>query len=122
MDALKNAVGMGGSNQQNSGNQQGFGNQQNSMNQPTEHNQGGGGFLGGLGDKMNTAAGGGRESEKNEDYLDKGPSLLVLEHHFLRRDPSLFAGGCSVTGQVKAQTFASLRLFMAIFPEVMMIC
>lgn len=31
-----------------------------------------GGFLGGLGDKLNGAAGGGRESEKNEDYLDKG--------------------------------------------------
>lgn len=34
--------------------------------------QGGGGFLGGIGDKINTAAGGGKESEKNEDYLDKG--------------------------------------------------
>ena len=33
---------------------------------------GGGGFLGSLGDKVNSAAGGGRESEKNEDYLDKG--------------------------------------------------
>lgn len=31
-----------------------------------------GGFLGGIGDKLNTAAGGGKESEKNEDYLDKG--------------------------------------------------
>ena len=31
-----------------------------------------GGFLGGLGDKLNSAAGGGRESEKNEDMLDKG--------------------------------------------------
>ena len=32
----------------------------------------GGGFLGGIGDKFNSAAGGGRESEKNEDMLDKG--------------------------------------------------
>jgi hypothetical protein len=31
-----------------------------------------GGFLGGIGDKLNSAAGGGKESEKNEDYLDKG--------------------------------------------------
>ncbi|KAI9767576.1 MAG: hypothetical protein M1840_005613 [Geoglossum simile] len=31
-----------------------------------------GGFLSGLGDKLNAAAGGGRESEKKEDYLDKG--------------------------------------------------
>lgn len=34
--------------------------------------QSSGGFLGGIGDKLNSAAGGGRESEKNEDYLDKG--------------------------------------------------
>jgi hypothetical protein len=32
----------------------------------------GGGFLGGLGNKFNEAAGGGKASEKNEDYLDKG--------------------------------------------------
>ena len=40
-----------------------------------------GGFLGGLGNKLNSAAGGGRESEKNEDYLDKGefPSLILLK-------------------------------------------
>lgn len=30
--------------------------------------------MSGLGDKLNGAAGGGRESEKNEDYLDKGAS------------------------------------------------
>ncbi|KAI9877499.1 MAG: hypothetical protein M1830_003760 [Pleopsidium flavum] len=66
MDALKNAVGMGGNGQQNSGNQQG-----SAVNQSTEQKQGGG-FLGGIGDKFNSAAGGGRESEKNEDYLDKG--------------------------------------------------
>lgn len=33
-----------------------------------EQSQRGGGFM----DKLNSAAGGGRESEKNEDYLDKG--------------------------------------------------
>lgn len=43
---------------------------------PVEQKQGGGGFLGGLGDKFNSAAGGGRESEKNEDFLDKGKPLL----------------------------------------------
>lgn len=31
-----------------------------------------GGFLGGLSNKLNSAAGGGKESEKNEDLLDKG--------------------------------------------------
>ncbi|KAF2405475.1 hypothetical protein EJ06DRAFT_525990 [Trichodelitschia bisporula] len=36
----------------------------------------GGGFLGGLGDKVNSAAGGGRESEKSEDYLDKGVDFV----------------------------------------------
>ena len=55
MDSLKNAVGMG----------------DNKQSQPTQQTQGGG-FLGGIGDKLNTAAGGGRESEKNEDLLDKG--------------------------------------------------
>ncbi len=61
MDSLKNAVGMGGDKQA----------QSNQQTQPNEQSQGGG-FLGGIGDKLNTAAGGGRESEKNEDYLDKG--------------------------------------------------
>jgi len=36
----------------------------------------GGGLFGGLGDKFNSAAGGGRESEKNEDYLDKGVDFV----------------------------------------------
>ncbi|KAF2737866.1 hypothetical protein EJ04DRAFT_510050 [Polyplosphaeria fusca] len=35
-----------------------------------------GGFLGGLGDKFNSAAGGGKESEKNEDYVDKGVDFV----------------------------------------------
>jgi len=55
MDSLKNAVGMG----------------DNKETQPNQQVQGGG-FLGGIGDKINSAAGGGKESEKNEDYLDKG--------------------------------------------------
>jgi hypothetical protein len=38
---------------------------------------GGGGILGGVGDKLNSLAGGGRESEKDEDYLDKGGSPLL---------------------------------------------
>ena len=43
-----------------------------------------GGFLGGIGDKINSAAGGGRESEKNEDLLDKG-ELSFLHIYPLRR-------------------------------------
>ena len=48
-----------------------------------EQKQGGGSFLSGVGDKINAAAGGGKESEKNEDMLDKGnptqeASLMVM--------------------------------------------
>lgn len=48
-----------------------------SQNPSNEHKpERAGGFLGGLGNKLNSAAGGGRESEKNEDYLDKGVDLV----------------------------------------------
>ena len=60
MDFVKNAMGGGNSNE----NQQQSGSEQKSE----------GGFLGGIGDKLNSAAGGGKEGEKNEDYLDKGES------------------------------------------------
>ncbi|KAI9791912.1 MAG: hypothetical protein M1833_001294 [Piccolia ochrophora] len=40
-----------------------------------------GGFLGGIGDKLNSAAGGGKESEKKEDYLDKG--VDYVQENFL---------------------------------------
>ena len=53
---VKNAVGMGEEKQA----------------ETTESGEQGGGFLGGIGDKLNSAAGGGKESEKNEDLLDKG--------------------------------------------------
>jgi len=39
--------------------------------------QGGGSFLDKLTSHVNTAAGGGKESEKNEDYLDKGNKCMV---------------------------------------------
>jgi len=39
---------------------------------PAEEKKEGGGFLSGIGNKVNEAAGGGKEGEKNEDYLDKG--------------------------------------------------
>jgi hypothetical protein len=69
MDFVNKA--MGGGNSGNSGNQaQGQGNSVNE--QVANDKSSGGGFLGGIGDKLNSAAGGGKESEKNEDYLDKG--------------------------------------------------
>ncbi|PNS19022.1 hypothetical protein CAC42_6117 [Sphaceloma murrayae] len=67
MDFVKNLA--GGSN-----------GQQGQQSQPQQSGSGeqkeGGGFLGGIGDKLNSAAGGGRESEKNEDYLDKGVDFV----------------------------------------------
>ena len=59
MDSFKNMMGGGNSNQQVQQPQQG-------------QSSSGGGFMSGFGEKLNGAAGGGRESEKNEDYLDKG--------------------------------------------------
>ncbi|KAK4936566.1 hypothetical protein LTR66_015318 [Elasticomyces elasticus] len=46
---------------------------------------GGGGFLSGFSNKLNSAAGGGVESEKNEDYLDKGIDLV--QQHILGQGP-----------------------------------
>lgn len=111
---------MGGNKEQNPGNQQGFGNQQGSMNQPTEQKQDGGGFLGGLGDKFNSAAGGGRESEKNEDYLDKGVLSMRGENAF----PVMTCGPPFPSGCWRPQCveyfgthFALLCLFVALFSE-----
>lgn len=69
MDQLKNTLGglTGGNKGSSHGDTAGHGH----TTQQTQQS-GGGGFLGGLSDKFNSAAGGGRESEKNEDYLDKG--------------------------------------------------
>lgn len=52
----------------NQGQNQGY----SSMQDGNQQGSSGGGFLGGLTNKFNSAAGGGPESEKNEDYLDKG--------------------------------------------------
>lgn len=69
----------------------GFGGNQ-SQQQTTQNQQqqgSSGGFFGGLGDKFNSAAGGGRESEKNEDMLDKGmtgtPSMPQHHKHCAHR-------------------------------------
>ena len=68
MDFLKKAAaGMGGEGTSNQGQAS---TTQNAPSGGQEQSQGG--FLGGLGNKLNSAAGGGRESEKDEDYLDKG--------------------------------------------------
>ena len=41
----------------------------------TKENEGGSSGGGGFLDKLNAKAGGGKESEKDEDYLDKGNAL-----------------------------------------------
>lgn len=66
MDFVKNLAG---------GNKEEGSNQHNQQTQNTSEQKSSGGWM----DKLNTAAGGGRESEKNEDYLDKGghASLIV---------------------------------------------
>src|SRR6186713_2799706 len=65
MDFVKNLTGGGEGSNQNQNQGQGQAPQ-------GEQKQEGGGFFGGIGDKLNSAAGGGKESEKNEDYIDKG--------------------------------------------------
>ncbi|CAK1368372.1 uncharacterized protein RHO25_012459 [Cercospora beticola] len=76
MDFLKNAAGSlgGGNNNNNNNQQQGQQGQQggNPEQQQQGSSSGGGGFLDGIMNKAHGAAGGGPESEKNEDYLDKG--------------------------------------------------
>jgi len=67
MDSLKGAMNsFTGGGEENTGNAQ----------QQTQTSSGSGGFLGGIGDKLNSAVGGGRASEKNEDMLDKGVDLV----------------------------------------------
>jgi hypothetical protein len=72
MDFLKDAAQklQSGQGQQQQG--QSGENQQNTQGSSS----GAGGLLGSLGDKFNSAAGGGKESEKNEDYLDKGVDFV----------------------------------------------
>ena len=56
MDSLKNAVGMGADDRQAQ------------SNQKSQRD----GLISGAGEKLHTSAGGGKGSEKNEVYLDKG--------------------------------------------------
>jgi len=62
MDFVKNLT--GGGNNANAG--------ENQVPATGSEQKSEGGFLGGIGDKLNSAAGGGAQGEKNEDGLDKG--------------------------------------------------
>ena len=63
-------------------NQQGEGQQQSREQGPKSNQQqnsgNSGGFFGSIGDKLNSAAGGGKDSEKNEDMLDKSTFTPIL--------------------------------------------
>ncbi|KAM0690515.1 hypothetical protein Q7P36_009282 [Cladosporium allicinum] len=74
MDFVKNAMGGGNSN-----NNENVG--QNQQQSGSEQQKSDGGFLGGIGNKLNNAAGGGEQGEKNEDYLDKG--VDYVQENFL---------------------------------------
>ncbi|KAI5203136.1 hypothetical protein E4T39_04334 [Aureobasidium subglaciale] len=76
MDFVKKFAG-GNSNEQSA--------QQGSVQQGSTQQGQSGGFLGGLGNKLNSAAGGGPESEKNEDYLDKGVDFV--QERFMGQGP-----------------------------------
>lgn len=78
MDFAKNLANSLSNQNNNNGQAQGAGNNGMPQGQQQSNEGGIGGFLSGLGNKMNAAAGGGPESEKNEDYLDKGTVSLPM--------------------------------------------
>lgn len=79
MDSLKNILGNKDESKSDS----------QKSNESSSGGGGGGGFM----DKINDAAGGGAQGEKNEDHLDKGNSsllpLLSLFSALSRRPPFL---------------------------------
>ena len=88
MDQLKGAFNsFAGGNKNNTTASNNQAQQQGNIQQQGGSGSGGsgGGFLDGLGDKFNSAAGGGRESEKNEDYLDKGECGLPIYSSIMRQ-------------------------------------
>jgi hypothetical protein len=78
MDFIKNAVG-GDKNEDNQQSNQSNQEKLEDNSNTEQKSEGSGGFLGGLGDKLNNAAGGGAQGEKNEDYLDKGELILLVK-------------------------------------------
>ncbi|CAL1710164.1 unnamed protein product [Somion occarium] len=62
-----------------------------------------GGWLGGIGDKMNSMAGGGRTSEAKEDKLDKG--IDWVQEHVLGQGPQ---SNESATEQFKDEQISDL--------------
>ncbi|KAF8866208.1 hypothetical protein BDZ45DRAFT_710831 [Acephala macrosclerotiorum] len=86
MDFVNKFTGGGNNQEQGQAQQQQHQNQtQNQNQQSPDSNQSGGGLFDNLGDKFNSAAGGGRESEKNEDMLDKG--IDFVQEKFMGQGP-----------------------------------
>ena len=86
MDFVKNFT--GGDKDNGAATQQ---NQQRREGEPAQENKEEGGFLSGIGNKLNSAAGGGKESEKNEDYLDKGMPSSPLNLRLPELGPALWS-------------------------------
>jgi len=73
MDFVKSFTGGDNNEDQQQAREQG---QDSNQQQNTGNTGNGAGFFDGIGDKLNSAAGGGKESEKNEDMLDKGIDMF----------------------------------------------
>lgn len=69
MDTIKNAIGLG----------------DNQNNEESSSKKEEGNFFTRIGDKINAMAGGGPESEKKEDLLDK--SIDFVQEHILKQGP-----------------------------------
>lgn len=79
----------GGDNNNNQNNNQQSQQGQNQGGSSNNQGESSGGFLSGIGDKFNSAAGGGKESEKNEDYLDKGKISSIMLQQWLHKSYSI---------------------------------
>ncbi|KAG0646870.1 hypothetical protein D0Z07_6443 [Hyphodiscus hymeniophilus] len=82
MDFVKNLTGGNENQGQETPREQG---EQSSQQ---ENSGSSGSFFSGIGDKLNSAAGGGKEGEKNEDMLDKGLSSATSRYND-RKSPDL---------------------------------
>lgn len=96
MDYINKAI--GGGNSQNA-----EGTNQNVQTGQQTSSSSGGGFM----DKLQGMAGGGRESEKNEDYVDKGTILLGQTSRLARQPAKLINSRCRLRSRARLGTGTS---------------
>ena len=108
MDALKNAVGMGEDKPSEGTEQQ--------SSSSSDNNKSSGGVLSGISDKLNSAAGGGRASEKNEDMLDKGMYCTSCFPVKLRETTSLLTISRSKQESTSSKKKSSARVLKTTSP------